>query len=126
MAVADTNQSSSSGGDIQTVAKSRLLGSDAPEPANAASGEASAGIKVLDTDSATKSEPVTTAQPGNDARKLHVDGRAVTEEEWLKAASENGYRLDYLRATPNYRPDINTKGYEPPKQRRKRTESTRY
>jgi hypothetical protein len=38
---------------------------------------------------------------------LRVDGRVVTEEEWLKAASENGYDLE--RLPPNYRPAINTK-----------------
>jgi hypothetical protein len=66
-----------------------------------AAGGGQSGTRPLDSDS--KADQVK-AEP-----KFYVDGQAVDEKTWLKAAGENGYDVNYLKATPNYRPAINSK-----------------
>jgi hypothetical protein len=48
------------------------------------------------------------------AQEFYVDGKPVSEKEWLEAAAANGY--DLSRLPPNYRPDISTKKHSAPAQ----------
>ncbi len=67
---------------------------------------------VADTPQQAKpGKPLGDAQPvvqTSTPEPFYVDGNAVTEEEWLKLAGENGYDVERLKEM-NYRPSISTK-----------------
>lgn len=103
MAQADTNELNPSGSSQTTPTTS-------PAPAQSK-------VRIL-ADDATASESSaeqTVAESGDEKPKFYVDGEPVSEEDWLKAAGENGYNVNFLRSHPNYRPSISTKEHEPPK-----------
>lgn len=103
MAEADTNEST--GASTTTQPAPARTNTTATPP-----GAVTAPVKVLATDGDGTPATVGTqaeAEQSNDAPKFYVDGQAVSEETYLKAAGENGYDLSRMPA--NYRPAINTK-----------------